>query len=56
VFLGGLASLQNLCTDDTTNAQGVTPGGNSATGNTGALQSITGMNRNTGGLMNIFGE
>jgi hypothetical protein len=55
VFLGGLASLQNLCVDNTTNLNGVTPGGNSATGNTAALQSVTGMNRNTGGLMNIFG-
>lgn len=49
VFLAGVASLQNICADGTT---GTSAGGDTAAG---ALQSIRGMNRNTGGLENTWG-
>jgi uncharacterized spore protein YtfJ len=59
VFLGGLASLQNVCNDYTTQYgdQRGAPGGAGAggTGNPNALANVQGQSLNTAGLLNVFG-
>jgi hypothetical protein len=60
VFLAGLASLQDICNDVTTQYGDMGPApqgaGAGGTGNPNALAQITGQNLNTGGLLNVFGE
>ena len=60
VFLAGLASLQQICNDATTQYgnQGGAPGGAGAggTGNPNSLQQIQGQSLNTAGLLNVFGK
>ena len=60
VFLAGLASLQQICNDSTTQYgnQGGAPGGAGAggTGNPNSLQQIQGQSLNTAGLLNVFGK